>query len=80
MSIISAVRPSLPGGLLFVSEFVDFMISSKDISASQRLKCSLDIFFLLGIFRTNVWKFAWCVVFHNFFFRFKNVLRIARIF
>ena len=29
------------------------MISSKDISVSQRLKCSLDIFFLLGILQTN---------------------------
>ena len=29
------------------------MISSKDISASQRLKCSLDIFFLLGILLRN---------------------------
>ena len=33
--------------------FTDFMISSKDLSASQRLKCSLDIFFLLGILQTN---------------------------
>ena len=49
MFINSAVRPSVPGGLLFVSEFIDFMISSKDISDSQRLKCLLDIFFLLGI-------------------------------
>ena len=29
------------------------MISSKDISATQKLKCSLDIFFLLGIVQTN---------------------------
>ena len=29
------------------------MISSKDISASQKLKYSLDIFFLLGILQTN---------------------------
>ena len=50
----SAVRPSLPGSLLFVSEFIDFMISSRDISASQRLKCSLDIFFPLGILETNL--------------------------
>ena len=28
---------------------VNLMISSKDISTSQRLKCSLDIFFMLGI-------------------------------
>ena len=32
-----------------------FMISSKDISASQRLKCSLDIFFLLrNLLRNSV--------------------------
>ena len=47
------MRPSLSVGLLLVSEFIDFMISSKDISASQRLKYSLDIFFLLGILQTN---------------------------
>ena len=41
------------GDLLFVSETVDFMFSSKDISASQRLKCSLDIFFLLRILLRN---------------------------
>ena len=29
------------------------MISYKDISASQRLKCLLDIFFQLGILQTN---------------------------
>ena len=29
------------------------MISSEDVSASQRLKCSLDIFFLLGISLIN---------------------------
>ena len=29
------------------------MILSKDISASQNLKYSLDIFFLLGILQTN---------------------------
>ena len=29
------------------------MISSKDISASQRLKCPLDIFYLLGILLRN---------------------------
>ena len=45
--------PSLPEGLLFVSKFIDFMISSKDISASQRLEGSLDFFFLLGILLTN---------------------------
>ena len=47
------MRPSLSVGLLLVSEFIDFMISSEDISASQRLKYSLDIFFLLGILQTN---------------------------
>ena len=29
------------------------MISSKGISASQRLECSLDIFFMLGILLRN---------------------------
>ena len=29
------------------------MISSEDISASQRLECSLDIFFMLGILPGN---------------------------
>ena len=47
------MRTSLSVGLLLVSEFIDFMISSKDISASQRLKYSLGIFFLLGILQTN---------------------------
>ena len=47
------MRPSLSVGLLLVSEFIDFMISSEDISASQRLKYSLDIFFLLAILQTN---------------------------
>ena len=47
------MRPSLPGDFLFVSEFIDFMISSKDISLSQRLKCSLDILFLLRILVAN---------------------------
>ena len=32
---------------------LNLMISSKDISASQRLKCSLDIFFMLGILLRN---------------------------
>ena len=32
---------------------LNLMISSKDISASQRLKCSLDIFFMLGILLSN---------------------------
>ena len=47
------------------------MISSKDISASQRLRCSLDIFFTLGILLRNseiqLWKFPWCRDFRNFF-------------
>ena len=46
------MRPLLPGDLLFISELVDFM-TSKDISASERLKCSLDIFFLSGILLRN---------------------------
>ena len=46
-------------------ENIDFMISSKDISASQRLKSSLDIFFLLGILLRNS---AALEVFHNLFF------------
>ena len=49
LSIFTA-RASLLRDLLFVSEFTDFMISSKDISTSLRSKCSLDIFFMLGIF------------------------------
>ena len=32
---------------------LNLMISSKDISASRRLKCSLDIFFMLGILLRN---------------------------
>ena len=40
---LPALRPSLPGDLLFVWEFIDFMILSKDVSASQTLKSSLDI-------------------------------------
>ena len=46
---------ALPGDLLLVWEFIDFMISSKDVyvSSSQRLKSSLDIFFLLGILLRN---------------------------
>ena len=47
------------------------MISSKNISASQRLKSSVDIFFILQIFLRNseiqLWKFAWSRVFHIFF-------------
>ena len=40
--------------ILLYSEFIDFMISSEDISASRRLHCSLDIFFLLEILPTNL--------------------------
>ena len=58
-----------------------FMISSKDIPASQRLKCS---FFLLGIFQTNsvvvVAVEVHLVQSFKFFCRFKNVHRTARIF
>ena len=32
---------------------LDFMISSKNILATPRLKRSLDIFFMLGILQTN---------------------------
>ena len=32
---------------------LNLMVSSKEISASQRLKCSLDIFFMLGILLRN---------------------------
>ena len=32
---------------------LNLMISSKDISSSQRLKCSLDNFFMLGILQGN---------------------------
>ena len=39
----SAIKPSLPRDLLFACEFIDFMIKSKYIFASQRLRCSLDI-------------------------------------
>ena len=41
-------RPLLPADLLFVLEFIGFVISYKDISASQRFKCSLDSLYLLG--------------------------------
>ena len=40
-------RPLLPADLLFVLEFIGFVISYKDISTSQRFKCSLDSLFLL---------------------------------
>ena len=43
----------MPGDLLFVWEFIDFMISSKDVYASQNLKSPLDIFVLLGILLKN---------------------------
>ena len=43
------LRPSLPGDLLFLWGFIDFMISSKDISSIQRSKSLLNIFFLLEI-------------------------------
>ena len=46
---------------------LNFMISSEDISAPQRLNCSLDIFFILGILlrksKIQLLKFAWCRVF-----------------
>ena len=46
------------------------MISSKDISVSQRLKCSLDVFCTLGVFLRNsgVAAVQVCLqVFHNVF-------------
>ena len=57
---------------------LNFIISSKDISASQRLKCSLDIFFMLGILLRNSVCLMWSFSFFFFFFfcKFKNVLRI----
>ena len=36
-----------------LSFHINLMISSKDISASRRLKCSLDIFFMLRILQRN---------------------------
>ena len=64
------------------------MISSKHVSASQRSKSLLDLFPLLGILLRNSVVPALEVVslaysfssFCFFFFRFKNVLRTARIF
>ena len=50
----SAVRASFPKNLLFLWGFIDFMISSEDIFASQRLNCSLGIFFLLESLLRNL--------------------------
>ena len=58
----SAVRPSLTKDWLFVWEFIDLMISSKDIFASQRLNYLLDIFSLSGILLKNSVVEAWKVV------------------
>ena len=82
MSIKFCCKTSLPGGLLFVSEFIGFMIASKDILASQRLKCSFDIFFkdFANKFSSSSYGSSLGVEFHNFFCRFKNLLRIARKF
>ena len=64
--------PSLPGDLLLVSEFIDFMISAKDVSSSEMLKSLLDIFFLLGILLRNpvlqLWKLSPVQSFSFFFF------------
>ena len=64
--------PSLPGDLLLVSEFIDFMISAKDVSSSEMLKSLLDIFFLLGILLRNpvlqLWKLSPWQSFSFFFF------------
>ena len=48
----TAVRPSFPGDLLCFRVY-RFYKTSRDISALKRLKCSLDIFFLLGILLRN---------------------------
>ena len=57
----STEASSLPGDVVLVWEFIDFMILSKSVYASslQRLKSksSLDIFFLLEIFAK---KFSSC--------------------
>ena len=58
----SVVRPSLTKYLLFVWEFIDLMISSKDIFESQRLNYLLDIFSLSGILLKNSVVEAWEVV------------------
>ena len=71
-----------------MAEFIDFMISSKDISALQRLKCLLDIFIRFPFVRNFAEKFSssscgsllGVELFINFFCRLKNVLRIARMF
>ena len=78
MSIKFCLRPSLPEGLLFVSKVIDFMISSKDIKVFVRYFLSVRNF-------ANKFSISSCgsslgVEFHKFFCRFKNVLRIARIF
>ena len=72
--IIFCLRPSITGDLLFVSEFIDFIISSKDISASKRLKCSLDIFVLLeNLLRNSVVATAEvCLVSEAVVQRYKN--------
>ena len=51
----TALRPSLPGDVLLVWEFIDFMILCKGlyVSSSQRLKSSIDICFLLRILLRN---------------------------
>ena len=41
-----------------MAEFIDFMISSKDISASQRLKCLLDMFIRFPFVRNFAEKFG----------------------
>ena len=56
LSEIICITTSHSSGVMINTTFptcTDFMISSKDLSASQRLKCSLDILFLLGILQIN---------------------------
>ena len=50
------------------------MISSRDISASQRLKCSFDVFFFLGIFAK---KFSYSEETFGAFFALKLLLNVS---
>ena len=53
MKSVYKIRKTIITWRFIASEFIDFMVSSKHISASHRLKCLLDTFFLLGILQTN---------------------------
>ena len=50
---------------------IALVISSKEISASESLRCPLDIFLLVGILFNNLWQiwkhFPWCEGFHKSF-------------